>query len=86
MEANGHYYDIKKSIDQLDSKLDQALDNLSVKVEILSASINNLADGLKQFKELFQSAVPIRLVVILLVMAAGLFGISESIKLIFGIH
>jgi len=85
MAINGHFTDIKKSIDQLDSKLDQALDNLSAKVEILSYSINSLTGGLKDFKDLFKSAVPIRLVVILLAMEAALFGLAETIKMIFKI-
>jgi len=82
--SNGYHNDIKESIANIDSKLDSALNNLGVKVEILSNSINHLTVGLTEFKELFRSAVPIKLVVILLAIVAGIFGVAEGLKTALG--
>jgi hypothetical protein len=78
--TNGYHNDLKESLANIDSKLDTALDNLGAKVEILSASINHLTVGLADFKELFKSAVPIKLVIILLAIVAGIFGVAEGLK------
>ena len=82
--SNGYHDDLKESISNIDAKLDSALDNLGAKVEILSNSINHLTVGLTEFKELFKSAVPIKLVVILLAIVAGIFGVAEGLKAALG--
>jgi hypothetical protein len=82
--SNGYHDDLKESIANIDGKLDQALNSLGTKVEILSTSINHLTVGLTEFKELFRSAVPIKLVIILLAIVAGIFGVAEGLKTALG--
>lgn len=81
---NGYHDDLKESLAAIDGKLDTALDSLGAKVEILSTSINHLTVGLTEFKELFRSAVPIKLVVILMAIVAGIFGVAEGLKVALG--
>ena len=82
--SNGYHNDLKESLSAIDNKLDTALDNLGAKVEILSNSINHLTVGLTEFKELFRSAVPIKLVMILMAIMAGIFGVAEGLKAALG--
>jgi len=81
METNGHYKAIETRLDQLDSRLDQTLDNLASKVEILAKSIEGLNNGIHDFKTLFNNAVPLKVVIILLAIVAAIFGLTESIKM-----
>lgn len=82
--TNGYHDDLKESLANIDGKLDSALNSLGTKVEILSASINHLTVGLTEFKELFRSAVPIKLVVILMAIVASIFGVAEGLKAALG--
>ncbi len=82
--SNGYHDDLKESLANIDNKLDQALNSLGAKVEILSTSINHLTVGLTEFKELFRSAVPIKLVVILMAIVASIFGVAEGLKAALG--
>lgn len=78
---NGYNHsDIEKSLANIDGKLDQALGDLGAKVEILSHSIDHLTLGLADFKELFKSAVPIKLVIIMMAIIAAIFGVTEGLK------
>lgn len=78
-DANGYYKDIDSRLDLIDSKLDQTLDNLSNKVEILGQSIDRLTHGIADFKSLFYNAVPLRVVIIVLLIVAAIFGLTKSL-------